>query len=62
MQYKDTKPLRVLEGALKLDKIWNFRIVVQAQYGEHFLLSFYVLSLPLPQYVPLLTYFNCEQR
>jgi hypothetical protein len=62
MQGKDTKPLRVLESALKLDKKWNFRILVQAQYGEHFLLPFYVLPLSLPQYVPLLTYFDCEQK
>jgi hypothetical protein len=62
MQFKDTKPLRVLEGALKLDKEWNFGTVVQAQYGEHFFFPFYVLPLSLPQYVPLLTYFNCEQR
>jgi hypothetical protein len=62
MQCKDTKSLHVLEGALKLHKEWNFGVVVQAQYGEHFLLSFYVLPLSLPQYMPLLTYFNCEQR
>ena len=62
MQCKDTESLSVLECALKLDEEWNVGFLVQTQNVQHLLLPLDILPLPLPQYVPLLTYFYCKQR
>jgi len=51
--------LHVLECALKLYEEWNVRFLVETQNVQHLLLPLNVLPLSLPQYVPLLTHFNC---
>jgi len=59
---KDTESLHVLECALKLHEEWNVRFLVETQNVQHLLLPLNVLPLPLPQYVPLLTHFNCKHK